>query len=75
MYLGKVAPAQLEGNTQMISPGSRLAVGDGVRVSFENSTVCRAYFFLVLCQFWFFVWSGFLLESLILAQDERWRRA
>jgi hypothetical protein len=74
MYLGKVAPAQLEGSTQMISPGTCLAAGDGVRVSFENSTVCRACFsgFVPVC---FFVWSGFLLESLILAQDERWRRA
>ena len=63
--------------------------GDGVRVSFENSTVCRA-----LCSDWWCCaslmfcsvsagpvsWcrvfgSQFLLESLILAQDERWRRA
>jgi peptidoglycan/LPS O-acetylase OafA/YrhL len=30
---------------------------------------------LFVCGFLFFVLSGFLLESLILAQDERWRRA
>ena len=62
---------------------------DGVRVSFENSTVCRACLFglVVLCQFdvllfflrprpWGEGFEGqFLLESLILAQDERWRRA
>ena len=62
MYLGKVAPAQLEGSTQMISPGTCLAAGDGVRVSFENSTVCRACFFLVLCQFVFLFGQGFVGE-------------
>ena len=62
MYLGKVAPAQLEGNTQMISPGSRLAVGDGVRVSFENSTVCRACFFWFCASFVFLFGQGFVGE-------------
>jgi hypothetical protein len=43
--------------TQTISLGACLAAGDGVRVSFENSTVCRACFsgfvpvlFLFFCQ-------------------------
>jgi hypothetical protein len=54
----------------------------GVRVLFENSTVCQ---FVRVCElvpwaFWFVVFAGIfsdktLLESLILAQDERWRRA
>src|SRR3954452_16116181 len=54
MYLGKVAPAQLEGSKQMISPGTCLAAGDGVRGSFENSTVCRALLFFWFCASLFF---------------------
>ncbi len=66
-----------------------------MRVSFENSTVCRTVPLFWGASFWIgfnaslfsvalsgvagFVWLGFqplfLLESLILAQDERWRRA
>jgi hypothetical protein len=45
----------------------------GVWLFFENSTGCLiSQCFLVLVVF---VLPGFLLESLILAQDERWRRA
>jgi hypothetical protein len=49
-------------------------MANDVRVSFENSTVCRACFsgFVPVL---FFVFVRVLLESLILAQDERWRRA
>jgi hypothetical protein len=58
-------------------------------VLFENSIVCLVVLFLLFfCHaliprvgVWLFVLSGcfslngFCLESLILAQDERWRRA
>jgi hypothetical protein len=59
----------------MISPGACLAAGDGVRVSFENSTVCRAFIFSGFVPVLFLLFVRVLLESLILAQDERWRRA
>jgi hypothetical protein len=45
------------------SPETHLAVSDGVRVSFENSTVCRACFFgLFLCQFCCLFCQGFVGE-------------
>jgi hypothetical protein len=54
----------------------------GARVLFENSTVCRFKYASELVPGLFWTgdcWDDFpieaLLESLILAQDERWRRA
>jgi hypothetical protein len=56
----------------------------GVRVVFENSTACRFVDAIVLMVLFGhpFLWGVVLpvlliesMESLILAQDERWRRA
>ena len=57
--------------------GSSPADVSFVGVLFEISIVCLFFVPFLFC-FWFlfcWAWIGFFLESLILAQDERWRRA
>src|SRR5689334_7685773 len=60
---------------------SRRGVGCGERLFLENSTGClisqchRLFFSLAISLIAGLDFPRFLLESLILAQDERWRRA